>query len=283
MTDINLKDFDKKNWDEFVHLRALQDVINQENAVNNEQNQQITQNTNDVTTAKQTATDAKTSADAAQSTANDAKTTADNAQSTANDNKTALDGLTDKVTTAQNTADDAKNAAAENKTNLDTVTNIATGAQKTATILSDELNKLDNEVLKKNDTASYSGENKLLSINDIDITNESGASTNLQFYATNGDVYNQLILNVGALNIDIDLSNINTFVFKIEHSFNYQGYVSSSLKCVDSSGTTAIHEGGIDLMSDGSLRLNLDQDINNFRALKSPVSFNLNINAIVKR
>lgn len=149
MTDINLKDFDKKNWDEFVHLRALQDVINQENAVNNEQNQQITQNTNDVTTAKQTATDAKTSADAARSTANDAKTTAENAQSTANDNKTALDGLTDKVSTAQSTADDAKSAAAENKTNLDNVTNIATGAQKTATLLSDDLNKLDNEAIKK--------------------------------------------------------------------------------------------------------------------------------------
>lgn len=52
MTDINLKDFDKKNWDEFVHLRALQDVINQENAVNNEQNQQITQNSNDISTNK---------------------------------------------------------------------------------------------------------------------------------------------------------------------------------------------------------------------------------------
>lgn len=135
MTDINLKDFDKNNWDEFVHLRALKDVINQENAINNEQNQQIAQNTNDVTTAKQEAEDAKNTAESAENTANEAKTTAD--------------GLNDKVDTAQSTAEDAKNTADEAKTSADNAGKVAGMAQNTATQASNEVNELNNSKLDK--------------------------------------------------------------------------------------------------------------------------------------
>lgn len=142
MTDINLKDFDKNNWDEFVHLRALQDVINQENVINNEQNQQITQNTNDVTTAKQEAEDAK-------NTANEAKTTAD--------------GLSDKVDTAQSTAEDAKNTADEAKTSADNAGKVAGMAQNTATQLGTQVTQLDSEVIKK-------GTQQITSITNVNIS-----------------------------------------------------------------------------------------------------------------
>lgn len=153
MTDINLKDFDKNNWDEFVHLGALKDVIDQDNAINNEQNQQITQNTNDVTTAKQEAEDAKNTAESAQNTANEAKTTAD--------------GLSDKVDTAQSTAEDAKSVADEAKTSADNASKIAGMAQNTVTLLGTQVSQLDSEVIKRtSDTSIFKMNSGLNEISD---------------------------------------------------------------------------------------------------------------------
>lgn len=115
MTDINLKDFDKNNWDEFVHLRALKDVINQENVINNEQNQQITQNTNDIATAKQEAEDAKQTADEASQNAISAGQLANMAMQSATQANTNAQNAETIAGKAQDTATQASNGVNELK------------------------------------------------------------------------------------------------------------------------------------------------------------------------
>lgn len=76
MTKIDLSKFLQNNFDEFVHLRALKNVIDQVDSINAQQDTNITH-------AQSTADKAQQTADTAQQTATTAKNTADQAESDA--------------------------------------------------------------------------------------------------------------------------------------------------------------------------------------------------------
>lgn len=76
MTKIDLSKFLQNNFDEFVHLRALKNVIDQVDSINAQQDTNITH-------AQSTANTAQQTADMAQQTATTAKNTADQAESDA--------------------------------------------------------------------------------------------------------------------------------------------------------------------------------------------------------
>lgn len=76
MTKIDLSKFLQNNFDEFVHLRALKNVIDQVDSINAQQDTNITH-------AQSTADTAQQTADTAQQTATTAKNTADQAESDA--------------------------------------------------------------------------------------------------------------------------------------------------------------------------------------------------------
>lgn len=76
MTKIDLSKFLQNNFDEFVHLRALKNVIDQVDSINAQQDTNITH-------AQSTADKAQQTADTAQETATTAKNTADQAESDA--------------------------------------------------------------------------------------------------------------------------------------------------------------------------------------------------------
>lgn len=76
MTKIDLSKFLQNNFDEFVHLRALKNVIDQVDSINAQQDTNITH-------AQSTADTAQQTADTAQQTAITAKSTADQAESDA--------------------------------------------------------------------------------------------------------------------------------------------------------------------------------------------------------
>lgn len=77
MTKIDLSKFLQNNFDEFVHLRALKNVIDQVDSINAQQDTNITQAQSTADTAQQTATTAKNTADQAESDAKKAQADAD--------------------------------------------------------------------------------------------------------------------------------------------------------------------------------------------------------------
>lgn len=77
MTKIDLSKFLQNNFDEFVHLRALKNVIDQVDSINAQQDTNITHAQSTADTAQQTATTAKTTADQAESDAKKAQADAD--------------------------------------------------------------------------------------------------------------------------------------------------------------------------------------------------------------
>lgn len=76
MMAVNTDNFDVNNWGEFVHKKALNDVIDQVDSINAQQDTNITH-------AQSTADTAQQTADTAQQTATTAKNTADQAESDA--------------------------------------------------------------------------------------------------------------------------------------------------------------------------------------------------------
>lgn len=74
---VNTDNFDVNNWGEFVHKKALNDVIQQINQVDAEQNNAISKISDLANQAQQTATTAKNTADQAESDAKNAKADAD--------------------------------------------------------------------------------------------------------------------------------------------------------------------------------------------------------------
>lgn len=171
MTDINLKDFDKNNWDEFVHLRALKDVIDQENAINNEQNQQITQNTNDIATAKQEAEDAKQTADEA----------SQNAASAGQLANMAMQSATQANAKAQNAE------------------TIAGKAQDTATQLGSQVSQLDSEVIKKYSDANNFATNQIVKVNNESLTSPGeGRFDDYYVLLANGEVIERIEISLSA-------------------------------------------------------------------------------------
>ena len=89
MTKIDLSKFFQNNYDEFVHLRALKNVTDQVDAINAQQDTNITHAQSTADTAQQTATSAKNTADQAQQSASNAETDAKNAKADA-DTKSAI-------------------------------------------------------------------------------------------------------------------------------------------------------------------------------------------------
>lgn len=77
MTKIDLSKFLQNNFDEFVHLRALKNVIDQVDSINAQQDTNISHAQTTADTAQQTATTAESNADKAQQSADAAQTTAD--------------------------------------------------------------------------------------------------------------------------------------------------------------------------------------------------------------
>lgn len=77
MTKIDLSKFLQNNFDEFVHLRALKNVIDQVDSINAQQDTNITHAQSTADTAQQTATTAKNTADQAESDAKKAQADAD--------------------------------------------------------------------------------------------------------------------------------------------------------------------------------------------------------------
>ena len=77
MTKIDLSKFLQNNFDEFVHLRALKNVIDQVDSINAQQDTNITHAQSTADTAQQMATTAKNTADQAESDAKKAQADAD--------------------------------------------------------------------------------------------------------------------------------------------------------------------------------------------------------------
>lgn len=96
MTKIDLSKFLQNNFDEFVHLRALKNVIDQVDSINAQQDTNITHAQSTADTAQQTAITAKNTADQAESDAKKAQADADT-KSTINYQK--ADGTTVYVPT----------------------------------------------------------------------------------------------------------------------------------------------------------------------------------------
>ena len=101
MTKIDLSKFLQNNFDEFVHLRALKNVIDQVDSINAQQDTNITHAQSTADTAQQTATTAKTTADQAESDAKKAQADADT-KSTINYEKSDGDDVFASVMTIAN-------------------------------------------------------------------------------------------------------------------------------------------------------------------------------------
>lgn len=249
MTDINLKDFDKNNWDEFVHLRALKDVIDQDNVINNEQNQQITQNTNDVTAAKQEAEGAKQTAD-------EAKQNASSAAQLAN---MAMQSATQANTNAQNAE------------------TVAGKAQDTATQLGSQVSQLDKTVIKKTDDSTLTDYNATL----LDYTNH----ININLYPVKTNT-NDLYIWDGGYTIQVDsskLPELNNSIITINKSIPDKCFENNSLNVFinitpanNNASTTLFVPSVFQRVSDTELRVLIsnwnDHVLNNIKEFTGTVS-----------
>lgn len=95
MMTVNTNNFDVNNWGEFVHKKALNDVIQQINQVDAEQNNAISKINDLANQANQNALNAG-------KLANKAMQSATNAENTANALKNNVDSLTQKVNDLEN-------------------------------------------------------------------------------------------------------------------------------------------------------------------------------------
>lgn len=121
---VNTDNFDVNNWGEFVHKKALNDVIQQINQVDAEQNNAISKISDLANQANQNALNAS-------KIANMAMQSATNAENTANGLKNDVDSLTQKVNDLENskvTKTDAQKQSFNIKfTGTDTVSNSYSG------------------------------------------------------------------------------------------------------------------------------------------------------------
>lgn len=99
---VNTNNFDVNNWGEFVHKKALNDVIQQINQVDAEQNNAISKISDLANQANQNAIDAGKLANMAMQSANDAMQTATNAEKAAHALKNDVDSLNQKVNDLEN-------------------------------------------------------------------------------------------------------------------------------------------------------------------------------------
>lgn len=95
MMTVNTNNFDVNNWGEFVHKKALNDVIQQINQVDAEQNNAISKISDLANQANQNALNAS-------KLANQAMQSATNAENTANALKNDVDSLTQKINDLEN-------------------------------------------------------------------------------------------------------------------------------------------------------------------------------------
>ena len=107
---VNTDNFDVNNWGEFVHKKALNDVIQQINQVDAEQNNAISKISDLANQANQNAIDAGKLANMAMQDANDAMQAASHAMQSAGDAKNTANAL-------KNDVDDLKNNALMKDTN----------------------------------------------------------------------------------------------------------------------------------------------------------------------
>lgn len=121
---VNTDNFDVNNWGEFVHKKALNDVIQQINQVDAEQNNAISKISDLANQANQNALNAG-------KLANMAMQSATNAENTANALKNDVDSLTQKINDLENskvTKTDAQKQSFDIKfTGTDTVSNSYSG------------------------------------------------------------------------------------------------------------------------------------------------------------
>lgn len=102
MMTVNTDNFDVNNWGEFVHKKALNDVIQQINQVDAEQNNAISKISDLANQANQNAVNALKIANVAMESATNADNTATQAENTANALKNDVDSLTQKVNDLEN-------------------------------------------------------------------------------------------------------------------------------------------------------------------------------------
>lgn len=93
MMTVNTNNFDANNWGEFVHKKALNDVIQQINQVDAEQNNAISKISDLANQANQNALNAGKLANMAMQTASDARQSAGDAKNTANALKNDVEDL----------------------------------------------------------------------------------------------------------------------------------------------------------------------------------------------
>ena len=124
MMSVNTNNFDVNNWGEFVHKKALNDVIQQINQVDAEQNNAISKISDLANEANQNAVNALKIAQAAAESAT-------NAENTANGLKNDVDSLTQKVNDLENSkvtkTDAQKQSFNINFTGTDTASNKYSG------------------------------------------------------------------------------------------------------------------------------------------------------------
>ena len=101
---VNTNNFDVNNWGEFVHKKALNDVIQQINQVDAEQNNAISKISDLANQANQNAIDAGKLANMAIQDANDAMQSASDAMKSAGDAKNTANALKNDVDNLKNNA-----------------------------------------------------------------------------------------------------------------------------------------------------------------------------------
>lgn len=128
---VNTDNFDINNWGEFVHKKALNDVIQQINQVDAEQNNAISKISDLANQANQNALNAGKLANRAMQSANDAMQSAGDAKNTANALKNDVNSLTQKVNDLESSkvtkTDAQKQSFKINFTGTDTASNKYTG------------------------------------------------------------------------------------------------------------------------------------------------------------
>ena len=131
MMTVNTDNFDVNNWGEFVHKKALNDVIQQINQVDAEQNNAISKISDLANQASQNALNAGKLANLAMQSATQAENTATQAENTANALKNNVDSLTQKINDLENskvTKTDAQKQSFDIKfTGTDTASNKYSG------------------------------------------------------------------------------------------------------------------------------------------------------------
>lgn len=160
---VNTNNFDVNNWGEFVHKKALNDVIQQINQVDAEQNNAISKISDLANQANQNAVNAGKLANMAMQSATNAKNTA---------------------TQAENTATQAENTA--------------TQAENTANALKNDVDNLKNNAMMKDANAYSDFANvSATQVNGEAVQNFTGYYNHYKIYNVNGEEFERVEFSIG--------------------------------------------------------------------------------------